>query len=208
MSEEAKSTKKRKGATKAKTKSQKSKFVCSNLVIEAMGLAIGEILPEAQVFADRAPQGVDKGAFILRQTGQLVDDAFGLVELNDGVSPRRQLRRPSFEVFYYPVSDEGKRDSECHDVEELLFFALEQITTRENIPLTADGMRSATVDGTLMMTMEYPYIIEDTRHVRRMEHLEFNARDGASVMTVEYPYPATQEETQKPQGKRPKKPQE
>ena len=152
-----------------------SSFVASSLAIEAMAIAIGGILPTAQVYADRAPQGIIPGAFVIRQISQVVRGAVGIVDLNDGeITPRRQLRRPTFEVRYYPESDEGERNKECRDVEELLIFALEQVTTREGVLLTAEDMRGVVSDGVLVMTLDYPYIIEDTRYADPMRHMDYD----------------------------------
>lgn len=159
-----------------------SSFVASNLIIEAMAMAIGKILPESQVFYDKVPQGIVPGAFVIRKIGQIIEDAIGLIDLNDGgIRPRRQLRRPTFEVRYYPVSDEGERDRECRDVEELLIFALEQVTTVEGVLLTAEDMNSVTVDGVLLMTLDYPYILEDTRYADPMQNMDYT-ETGAQLV--------------------------
>jgi len=157
-------------------------FVASNLVIEAIAIAIGKILPTAQVFSNRVPQGIIPGAFVVRLIGQTVGPAIGFVDLNDGnITPRRQLRKPSFEVRYYPESEETLRDSECRDVQELLIFALEQVTTVEGVLLTAEDIHAVITDGVLVMTLDYPYILEDIRHADPMETMEYN-ETGAQLV--------------------------
>jgi len=130
----------------------------TQIVVDAITLAIRTAYPDAGIYSEEMMQGVVPGSFNVRLVTTNQTNMAGL----------RYRRSPLFDVIYY--SD--NREAECVAVADTLSLSLEKITTLEGGFLHGSGITWRIQDFVLHFMVQYAHYVREETEKTPMKTLQ------------------------------------
>ena len=125
--------------------------------LDGLSFVLGDAFPAAQIWADRIPQGMETGAFFIRQISGNRRKGLGLLYAGGLARRRKAKSNVTFEITCFPAADVGKEEDECRAVQEELLDLLDLVPTADGVFLRGEDVSASISDGVLVVTVRFQY---------------------------------------------------